>query len=157
MRKCLDCGVIFEKPDDPAEQGCYAYRGFGHRTVVTYSRLHPLIQEMVDEDRAYDPWGACLGALGPICDVLFVQQANIPTSVGYSPAGGPGVTPNDLDLSVQPSGENEQADMLLRAMNLELYPDDFVDMDELTIGDLEYAVRVLDRYADLLKLAGKDY
>jgi hypothetical protein len=32
--------------------------------------MHALLREFADNDRAHDPWGACLGALGPICDLM---------------------------------------------------------------------------------------
>lgn len=104
--------------------------------------LHRLLREMADDDRKHDPWGACLGALGPICDLMTVigEGSGIPGSAGYRPAMGLGMWSIAADSYV---GEE---------LVLAWFTDDSLDHP-----DLEYAARVLDRYADLIKAAGKDY
>jgi hypothetical protein len=55
------------------------------------------------------------------------------------------------------SGENDFAWTLLQALDVNNHPVVFVeDMEPLTIEHLEYAARVLDRYADLVRAAGLD-
>lgn len=121
--------------------------------------LHPIVKAMVDDDRKHDPWGSCLGTLGPVCDVLWVMGAYdvIPSSAGYRPAMGLG-HPGDLRHD-KTSGENHQAHELLAALDPEFDPGYWIEGYEpnLTFDDLEYAARVLDRYADVLTLAGRDY
>ena len=74
-----------------------------------------------------DPWGSVLSSLGGVCDVLHTLDGNIPASAGYSPGTGP-------DLSDYPA-----------AMYVELLNDGAV-----SLHDLEYWARVLDRFADLV-------
>lgn len=75
-----------------------------------------------------DPWGSVLSVLGGTCDVLHDQGGDIPASAGYSPgACGP-------DLESYPA-----------SMFVELTEDGHV-----SVGDLEYWARVLDRFADLV-------
>lgn len=112
--------------------------------------MHPLLREMADEDRKHDPWGACLGALGPICDVLYVECGHIPPSAGYRPGGippGAGLDRSRLDTYDPITGENSYTAEIYRAL----------DAGELGVTDLEDAACVLDRYADLVKAAGRDY
>jgi hypothetical protein len=117
--------------------------------------LHPLIREELD-DLKHDPWGTCLHVLGPICDVLLVKGGEIPSSAGYSPALA---LHGESDLIYdEVTGENDVAWTLLQALDVDNHPGVFVeDMERLTIEHLEYAARVLDRYADLVRAAGQDY
>jgi hypothetical protein len=48
-------------------------------------KLRPFIAETMWEIE-HDPWGSCLGALGPILDVLYVRHGEIPATAGYRPA-----------------------------------------------------------------------
>lgn len=120
--------------------------------------LHPIItKELVDDDRAHDPWGSTLATLGAICDVLSVMGGEIPASAGYRPAMGLS-HPNDLRWN-EVTGENYNAHILLTGLDTSFDPGLFTEDYEpdLATDDLEYAARVLDRYADVLKLAGRDY
>jgi hypothetical protein len=74
-----------------------------------------------------DPWGSAQSALGGACDVLCDHGGDIPASAGYSPGIGP-------DLESYPAAE-------------------YVELTEaghVSVGDLEYWARVLDRFADLV-------
>jgi hypothetical protein len=121
-------------------------------------KLRPFIAETM-WDIKHDPWGSCLGALGPILDVLYVRHGEIPASVGYAPALAMfgGISECDLVFN-EVTGENDFASTLLQALDVDNHPGVFVeDMEPLTIEHLEYAARVLDRYADLVRAAGQDY
>jgi hypothetical protein len=76
----------------------------------------------------HDAWGSALSVLGDVCDVLSAHSGDIPASAGYSPG--------------------------LRGPALEGYHavmfDEMYDDGIVSIGDLEYWARVLDRYADLV-------
>ena len=118
--------------------------------------IHPIIRGMADDDRDHDPWGTGMMTLGAICDVLSVEGGDIPAEAGYRPAMGLG---RDALADDAEDGEfYHQRDLLAG-----LYPDEFpghwVDGYEpdLSMGDLEYAARVLHRYLDVVRLAGKDY
>ncbi len=99
--------------------------------------MHEIIREMADDDRDYDPWGAGMTALGAVCDVLAVNGEPVPASAGYSPgAGGPHIEPGDY-----------WAETLL----VEL------ENGAVDVQDLDYAARILSRYLDWVRLAGRDY
>lgn len=111
-------------------------------------RLHGLIREFADEDRVHDPWGAGMSVLGPICDVMSASGngSSIPGSVGYSP--GYTLQNGLFDLIHNPvTGENYVAGSLVAA----------IWEGRMTFADLEHAARVLDRYLDLVRAAGRDY
>lgn len=96
-------------------------------------------------DHKYDPWGSGMIVAGAICDVLYTLDGEIPSAAGYRPAAGLRTT---ADLALDPvSGENELQSELLELLTT----------GELQLVDLEHAARVLDRYLDLVKLAGRDY
>lgn len=118
--------------------------------------IHPIIREMADDDRKHDPWGAGMGALGAVCDVLHVEGGTIPTSAGYWPSMGLTLA---AMIAEQDSGEYDRQRTLLAGLYPEDFPGFWVEGYEpnLTIADLEYAARVLDRYLDQVRLAGRDY
>lgn len=115
--------------------------------------MHKIIREMANEDRVTDPWGAGMMALGAVCDVLFIEGGVIPTSAGYWPAMG-----LTHDAMVE-HDEFTQQRTLLAGLHPEQFPGFWVEGYEpdMTVDDLEYAARVLDRYLDLVKHAGRDY
>jgi hypothetical protein len=107
-------------------------------------KLRPYLDQTM-WDISHDPWGSCLSALGPILDVLYVRGGDIPASAGYRPATA---LHGEADLVYdEVTGENDLAAELLRLL----------DNGQVDIADLEHASRVLDRYADLVRLAGQDY
>lgn len=111
--------------------------------------MHTIIREIADDDRAYDPWGTGMTALGAVCDVLAVEGEDVPAEAGYSPGiFGPQVDPDDY-----------HATTLLAALHPEQYPDAWVEgyAPNMTTDDLEYAARILSRYLDWVRLAGRDY
>jgi len=79
----------------------------------------------------YDEWAWCLGWLGSLCDVYVLERGRYIPSEVY--------TPGCL-----------------------AEPDDSYEYEEITSlnpsdDELEYAIKILDRYANWLKMAGKDY
>jgi len=107
-------------------------------------KLRPYLDQTMWDIKC-DPWGSCLGALGPILDVLYVRGGDIRASAGYRPAMA---LHSEADLVYdEVSGENDLAAYLLERL----------DAGEIVIADLEFAARVLDRYADLVRAAGQDY
>jgi hypothetical protein len=108
-------------------------------------KLRPLVSEHF-WDIKHDPWGTGLLVAGAIADVLYVEHGEIPESAGYRPPMMGSFTRADLTYNAV-SGENDlQADLL-----------QMLDNEAVTMADLEHAMRVLDRYLDLVKLAGRDY
>lgn len=111
--------------------------------------MHTLIRDIADDDRAYDPWGAGMAALFAICDVLATEGEDIPTEAAYSPgAMGPHVDADD-----------DRARTLMAGLFPDRFPGFWVDghRPNLTVSDLQYAARVLCRYLDLVRIAGRDY
>lgn len=111
--------------------------------------MNSIIREIADDDREYDPWGTGMTALGACCDVLAVEGEHVPAEAGYSPgAAGPFIEPEDSN-----------ANTLLAALHPDRFPDFWVPgyRPELSVADLQHAVRVLSRYLDLVRLAGRDY
>lgn len=108
--------------------------------------MHKLIREIADDDRRYDPWGAGMTALGAVCDVLHVEGGGVPAEAEYSP--GVGVDTEDHNVTTLLAG---------------LYPGRYVGFwvegyaPNLRLSDLEYAARILSRYLDWVRLAGRDY
>lgn len=121
--------------------------------------IHSVIREIADDDRAHDPWGAGMSALGAVCDVLFAlgDSELIPVEAGFRPAMA---SSQDIEeLRDDGTGENYHAHAILAAMDSTFDPDYYVFgfLHDLTVDDLEYAADVLTRYLDLVKLAGRDY
>lgn len=118
--------------------------------------IHPIIQEIANNDRQHDPWGSGMMALGAVCDVLSVEGGHIPPEAGYRPAMGLGR--EALADTDEDSEFYYQRDLLAG-----MYPDEFPGYwvegyePNLTTEDLEYAAKVLHRYLALVKLAGRDY
>jgi len=107
-------------------------------------KLRPFIADTM-WDIKHDPWGSCLGALGPILDVLYVRGGAIPAGAGYRPAAA---LHDESDLvHDEVTGENDLAAYLL----------ELLDGGQVEIEDLEHAARVLDRYSDLVRAAGHAY
>jgi hypothetical protein len=107
--------------------------------------LHPAVMEPMD-DYKHDPWGSVMGALFVLCDLLH--------AIGYRVS----------DFRQSPMREEWTIDDYLTADNRSGEFDWHRDMIEamtsgepLTAEHMLYAVRVFTRYADLTKLAGRDY
>lgn len=109
--------------------------------------MHAIIRDIADDDRAYDPWGAGMTALGAVCDVLAVEGGDVPASAGYRP----GVFGPDVSYC--------QAKSLLAALHPNRFRGYWVDgfVPDLSVADLEYAARILSRYLDWVRVAGRDY
>lgn len=109
--------------------------------------MHEIIRGIADDDRAYDPWGAGMAALGAVCDVLHEYDGEIPESAEYRP----GVFGPDLS--------GDAARTLLAGMFPERFPGFWVEgyRPDLTLADLEHAARVLSRYLDWVCFAGRNY
>ncbi len=111
--------------------------------------MHKIIRDIADDDRAHDPWGTGMAALGACCDVLAVERKQVPAEAGYSPgAAGPALEPGD-----------SRAETLMAALHPDRFPGYWVDgyQPDLSIDDLQHAARVLSRYLDWVRLAGRDY
>lgn len=62
------------------------------------SKIHPMIREVIDNDRRHDPWGAAMAAHFALCDVMYHEGLSIPDEWQYRPgliARHPGVV--DMD------------------------------------------------------------
>ena len=106
---------------------------------------------------AGDPWGSGMSWLGAVCDLAYVAGADIPESAGYRPGMGlwDGVTVGDIAAM---HGVSADAD---------LDPTDVTDAHvdlasayaagTITDADLTTAARILDRYLDAAKAAGRSY
>lgn len=105
--------------------------------------MNALLKELIDNDRKYDPWGAAMATAFAVCDVLTVlgEGQEIPAEMQYRPAMGLN------EETLRNPEESYQECEILTAL----------DAEELSIDDLAYALGVIDRYLDLLKLAGRDY
>lgn len=116
--------------------------------------MHTIIREIADDDRAYDPWGAGTNALGAVCDVLATEGEPVPSEAGYrlSPVAGP-------IIDTDPDTGDHAATTVLAALNPGDFPGFWVDgyTPGLTVADLQYAARILSRYLDWVRLAGRDY
>lgn len=90
------------------------------------------VREIIRElawDRAYDPYGSGMAALGAVVDVLWTNGEGVPSAIA---TGGP--------------AGSEGMDELAAALD-----------EGATIDDVRYFMFVLDRYLDLVKLAGRNY
>lgn len=111
--------------------------------------MHKIIRDIADDDRAYDPWGAGMAALVAVCDVLAVEDEHVPAEAGYRPgAGGPHIDPDDSN-----------AVSLMAGLHPDRYQGFWVEgyAPNLTVADLTYAARILSRYLDLIRRAGRAY
>lgn len=117
--------------------------------------MHEVIREIADNDRTYDPWGAGMGALGAVCDVLWVEGGSIPAEAGYRPA----LALTRAALTRDACGEFDDQRTLLAGLDPDEFPGFWVDGYDpgLSLDDLEHAARVLSRYLDVVKIAGRDY
>lgn len=112
--------------------------------------LHSIIRELADDDRAYDPFGAAMGALSALCNVLHVEGETVPADAGFRPAMGQGdIDPDDI-----------RAVMVLAALRPDRFPGYWVEgyaPSPLSVADVQYAVRILSRYVDWCHVAGRAY
>lgn len=99
----------------------------------------------------HDPWGSAMAWAWAVCESLTAIEADVPESLGYSPGmGGPEVpgrpyadggvmAPEDVSYET-----NEVWDFLNKAGGTQIL-------------EVQEAARILSRYLDWCKLAGKDY
>lgn len=109
----------------------------------------PAIDHMIDGFDGGDPWGSAMGmafALADVCEAVGLTAAR--DILEYRPSRY--VSTPDLD-ALADAGEDD--DVLFEAQCLALaYRDGAV-----TDADLERGARVLSRYLDMCKRAGRDY
>lgn len=98
------------------------------------AHIRAVVREMAD-DRAYDPWGSGMTALGALVDVLWELGEGVPSSIA-TPGPATSIDPDDV-----------------RA--LELLGD--VENDNVTTGDVRYAMFYVSRYLDVVERAGRSY
>jgi hypothetical protein len=145
MRKCLDCGVVLDYASgEPAVTACYANRGGEHqRTVELPRRMDGTIRSLW-AIQSGDEWGECMGMWFAIAELLWALDEEIPAHWEFraSPMHerGRGADAVMADASWP---ETQLAEMYLEEL--------------FTADDLRHAGNVFTRYAQLLKLAGKDY
>lgn len=113
------------------------------------TKMHKIIRDLADDDRAYDPCGSGMLALGAVCDVLAVKGGDIPADAGYSSGA--------LGVGIDP--EDNHATDLLAGLDPDAFPGHWVEgyTPNLTLADVEYAAVILSRYLDFVRLAGRDY
>jgi hypothetical protein len=128
--RCVDCHAR------PAAS--YTLYGGVHVGSLHRPNANPVLQWMRDDDMS-DPWGTAMSWAFAVCEYLHhvaLADDAIPESLGYVP--GP-VTP--VGVGYEEEGYPEQA---LVEMAVDTY----------TLG---MAARVLSRYLDWCKAAGRDY
>lgn len=112
-------------------------------------KMHSIIRELADDDRAHDPFGAAMRALGTLCDVLYADGETVPAVAGFRPAMGQG----DIDP------DDSNAVTVMAALYPDRFPGYWVEgyAPNLSVEDVEYAVRILSRYVDWCEAAGRSY
>lgn len=100
------------------------------------SQLHPLIACELKSDGFGDPEANLIRMLTGVCEVLD-SCGEVPAEVAYLSSG-------DLDEELA-WRVDRLAQLLEHAMDLDRYGDEFIDIEELTVADLEYAARVIHR------------
>lgn len=101
--------------------------------------MHNLTNELMRDGASGDPWGDVRGTMFAYCDVMTVTGLSdyIPSECEYRPSP------------------------ILTADMIEDWPDAYVieviESGEITGDDMQHDLKVLNRYADLLKMKGMDY
>lgn len=111
-------------------------------TDIGRKAIREYIKEWAD-DRAHDPYGSGMNALGVIVDTLWECGEGVPGAIATQGMGG-GV-PDIEDTEI----EDEFSDAR------ELYA--AIERDVLSVDDVRYGMFVLDRYLDIVNLAGRSY
>lgn len=135
--------------------------------VLGLTRAHraaPALEAFRDDWDAGDPWGSGMAALGAMCDVLhMVERLDlVPEGSGYRPS-----------VMWDPRERRTMARYLTMWMSA---PEDDADepeeLDEyreilnvwrplvagrITLDDIATAARILSRYLDMVRAAGRDY
>lgn len=112
-------------------------------------KMHKIIREIADDDRAYDPYGAGNTALFAVCEALTIEGEGVPPEVGYRPGVfGAFADPQDSAQST-----------ILAGLDPDRFPGYWVEgyTPNLTVEDLQYAARILSRYIAWVTLAGRSY
>lgn len=104
-----------------------------------------ILQLMRDGDQT-DPWGNGMAWGFAVCENLAAIGADIPASLGYRPSIAGPIIESYEDMVVQ-----EYLDLV----NVD--PHDYTDADKARVSEVEEAARLLSRYLDWCKLAGRDY
>lgn len=104
--------------------------------MPTLSRGNKVMLEIRNGD-FYDPWGLAMEWRFAIAEVVYVEFGEIMAHFRPSP-----MLKGRDDL-----GDDYASGMLF----------DMIDDQEIDFDDLEYAYTIMGRYAQLCKLAGKDY
>lgn len=108
------------------------------RDTDSTSGYRAIMQMVREDDVKYDPWGTALGWLGVIGDVVKgLEGRNMPEYL-------PGAFSVTRDCIVANNAYGQ--DVL-----------DGLDNGTWTLADLESAYTILNRFADWVRLAGRDY
>lgn len=142
--RCVDCCT----PVTLRTLSPFGPRGSGSLKATLYGGVHygtpgrpnanPVLAYMRDDDLAGDPWGTAMAWAFAVCDYLHhvaLDDDAIPESLGYRPAA-------------TMVGEGYEEEGYPEAMIVEMAVDTYT---------LHMAARVLSRYLDWLKAAGRDY
>lgn len=111
----------------------------------------PAIDHMIDSFDGGDPWGSAMAmafALADVCEAVGLSVAR--DVLEYAPS--PYVATPDLD-ALADADEDEDRDVSFEAACLA----SAYRSGAVTDADLERGARVLSRYLDLCKRAGRDY
>ena len=132
--RCVDCGA------SPLGQ----FTIYGGVYVGTRERpnANPVLAMMREDDWRHDPWGTAMAWAYAVCEYLHhiaLADEAIPASLGYSPAP---FSPRGDDTFEPEDGDFASACLV------EMAADTYT---------LSVAARVLSRYLDWCKAAGKDY
>lgn len=98
--------------------------------------MNVIMKEIKANGDWYDPYGEAMGWLFAIAEVVYVEFGEIMPELRPSPL---------LD------GRKDLYDREARHLLT------MIDSSEVGLSDLEYAFKILDRYADWCRLAGRDY
>lgn len=99
------------------------------------AHLRSFVRE-VAEDRAHDPYGSGMLALGALVDVLWEFGEGVPSAIATPGCAGGGVDPDDYAAS-------------------ELLGD--IENEHATTDDVRYTMFVVSRYLDIVTAAGRNY
>lgn len=100
-----------------------------------------------------DPWGSGMMWLGAACDLLAIigEGHLIPESAGYRPGGLPSL--DEVYWQADHWTEDGGADVDSNLADL----GSAYRVGRITPDDLALAARILDRYLDMVRAAGRDY